>query len=223
MLPLTEIILRLSLAAALGAVVGAERERVERGAGIRTYALVALGSCLFMLVSAFAFWDFGDTGHRADPTRIAAQVVSGIGFLCAGTIITRRDTVHGLTTAAGIWAAAAIGLAVGGGLFPMALVATALMLVLLAVVQPIEHRIFGRSQSFALTVVVAKDTVPIAALRSTVEAAGLRIDHLDVHVGAARNDRVKLAITGRTAEHDTAIVESLRHLAGVRSVKLRGA
>ncbi|MEO7435761.1 MAG: MgtC/SapB family protein [Candidatus Binatia bacterium] len=224
MLPLQDIVLRLTVAALLGALVGAERERTERGAGLRTHAVVGIGSCLFMLVSAFGFVGLDGAQHvPIDPTRIAAQVVSGIGFLCAGTIIVRRDNVHGLTTAAGIWASAAIGLAVGGGLFEMAIVSTVLILVVLAVVKPIERRLFGHGQVFALTLVIDKKTVALAALRTAVEATGLRVQRLDVHIGRAERDRVKMAVAGRTADRDTTIVESLRRVAGVHSVKLRSA
>src|SRR5262245_47878352 len=118
MLPPHEFLLRLAVATLLSALVGAERERADRAAGLRTHALVGVGSCLFMLVSAFGFGDVIGADHvELDPSRIAAQVASGVGFLGAGTIILRRDTVRGLTTAAGIWASAAIGLAVGGGLW----------------------------------------------------------------------------------------------------------
>lgn len=221
MLPLQDIVLRLTVAALLGALVGAERERTESGAGLRTHALVGIGSCLFMLVSAFGFVGLDGAQHvPTDPTRIAAQVVSGIGFLCAGTIIVRRDNVHGLTTAAGIWASAAIGLAVGGGLFAMAVVSTGLILVMLAVVKPLEQRLFGREQAFALTLVVDKRTVELAALRMAVEATGLRVGHVDVDIGKTQRDRVKMAVTGHTAERDTTILESLRRMAGVHSVAL---
>ncbi len=223
-LPLQDVVLRLAVAALLGALVGAERERAERDAGLRTHAVVCIGSCLFMLVSAFGFVGLDGTKHvPTDPTRIAAQVVSGIGFLCAGTIILRRDTVHGLTTAAGVWASAAIGLAAGGGLFEMAVVSTVLILIVLAVLRPIAERLFGRGQAFALTLVIDKDTVALAALQTAVEAEGLHVERLDVQIGKAKRDRVKMALAGRTTVRDTTIVETLRRLDGVHSVKLASA
>jgi hypothetical protein len=113
-----QIVLRLVIAAILGGLVGVERERLEWAAGMRTHALVSLGSALFMVVSAFGFSDIlGEQHVILDPSRVAAQVVSGIGFLGAGTIILRREIVKGLTTAASVWAVAAVGLAVGGGMF----------------------------------------------------------------------------------------------------------
>jgi uncharacterized membrane protein YhiD involved in acid resistance len=124
-----QIIIRLVVATVLGAIVGLERERLERAAGLRTHALVGVGAALFMLVSAFGFADVLGTRQVAlDPSRIAAQVVSGIGFLGAGTIILQREIIRGLTTAASVWAVAAVGLAVGGGLYLAAVSATVLIL-----------------------------------------------------------------------------------------------
>src|SRR6201995_817537 len=113
-----EMLLRLLAAAALGSLVGLERERLLWAAGIRTHMLVCVGACLFMIVSAFRFSDSLSADHVVlDPSRAAAQVVSGIGFLGAGAILARGEVVRGLTTAASIWTVAAIGLAVGAGGF----------------------------------------------------------------------------------------------------------
>lgn len=110
-----QVILRLVVAAVLGGLLGLERERLEWAAGMRTHALVSLGSALFMVVSILGFSDILNEQHVVlDPLRVAAQVASGIGFIGAGTIILRREIVKGLTTAASLWAVAAVGLAVGG-------------------------------------------------------------------------------------------------------------
>ena len=120
-----EMVLRLLLAAALGAVIGFQRERAGKPAGTRTHSLISLGAALFAVVSALAFPD-------ADPTRIAAGIVTGIGFLGAGAIIRREGgLVGGLTTATTIWAVAGIGLAAGVGMYIVAPVATAIALVIL--------------------------------------------------------------------------------------------
>jgi putative Mg2+ transporter-C (MgtC) family protein len=149
-----EAILRMGLALALGATVGAERQRGDRPAGMRTHALVCLGSTVFMLVSAFAFPAFTQAaGGRVDPTRIAAQVVTGIGFLGAGMIFTQRNVTRGLTTAAGLWVVAAIGLAVGAGMYFVACGGSILMLMVLAVLKPIEARIFNPRSQVVLRVV----------------------------------------------------------------------
>src|SRR5207248_11679924 len=115
-----EIRLRVALAAALGGVLGLERELREREAGLRTHLLVSVGSALFTLVSAYGFHAFLSSGQnviRADPTRIEAQIVTGIGFLCAGAIIRQGFSVRGLTAAATLWVVAAIGLAAGAGCY----------------------------------------------------------------------------------------------------------
>src|SRR5438132_387596 len=114
---------RLAVAAGLGAAVGPEREPREREAGVRTHLLVSLGACLFPLVGAYAF-----TGAKVDPTRIAAQVVTGIGFLGAGAIIREGISVRGLTTAASLWIVAAIGMAAGAGFYWPAVAGTLLTL-----------------------------------------------------------------------------------------------
>ena len=117
------IVGRLALAAALGMVIGIERTYRAKTAGIRTHFLVALGSALFMIVSRYGFDGAGDPG------RVAAQIVSGIGFLGAGTIIMQKHVVHGLTTAAGMWVAAGIGMASAAGLYSVAVISTVLALI----------------------------------------------------------------------------------------------
>ena len=115
--------MRLALAGVLGGVIGAEREYRGKVAGTRTHLLVALGSALMLLVSRYGFADPGDSG------RVAAQIVSGIGFIGAGAIMVDRQSVHGLTTAAGIWVAAGIGMATAAGLYGLAIATTILALI----------------------------------------------------------------------------------------------
>jgi putative Mg2+ transporter-C (MgtC) family protein len=127
----SEELLRVVVAAGLGGAVGLERELREREAGFRTHMLVSVGSALFTLVSAYGFHEFlvgGGNVIRADPTRIAAQIVTGIGFLGAGAIIRQGFSVRGLTTAATLWVVAAIGMASGAGYYSAAVITTALVL-----------------------------------------------------------------------------------------------
>jgi putative Mg2+ transporter-C (MgtC) family protein len=144
-----EFAIRMLVATVLSGLVGLERERGERAAGLRTHALVGLGACLVMIVSAFGFEDWHYAPGALDPSRVAAQVVSGIGFLGAGVIIFQRDreVVRGLTTAASVWVVAAIGLAVGGGMYITATVATGVTLVILAGLKPLERRVVRRKSS----------------------------------------------------------------------------
>ena len=118
----------------LGAIIGFERELHRQPAGFRTHALVSLGAALFTVVSAYGF-----SGSSVDPTRIAAQIVTGIGFIGAGTILQHRGSVRGLTTAASLWAVAAIGMASGAGMLPMAVIGTFLILVVLVFLDRVEE------------------------------------------------------------------------------------
>ncbi|WP_316743565.1 MgtC/SapB family protein [Pedobacter antarcticus] len=137
-----ELVIRLLVAAILGGLIGWDRERKDGVAGLRTHMLVCVGSSLMMIVSAFGFKDvLGQPSVTLDPSRIAAQVISGIGFLGAGTILfLRPQIIRGLTTAAGLWSVAGVGLAVGGGLYLAAVVATGIIFVILAVIKPFERR-----------------------------------------------------------------------------------
>lgn len=134
-----ELAIRLTLGLVLGAIIGFERELHRQPAGFRTHSLVALGAALFTIVSAYGF-----VGDQVDPTRIAAQIVSGIGFIGAGTILQHRGNIRGLTTAASLWAVAAIGTAAGAGLLLMAVIGTVLILVVLAVLDRVERYITRR-------------------------------------------------------------------------------
>ncbi len=131
-----EFILRLFAAAIMGGAIGLERGYRAKEAGFRTHFLVALGSALFMIISQFGFMDIlhhQGINVRLDPSRVAAQVVSGIGFIGAGTIIFQKHVVKGLTTAAGLWVTAAIGMTCGSGLYTLAITATVMVLICLEV------------------------------------------------------------------------------------------
>ena len=139
-----EFILRIFIASLLGGAIGLEREYREKAAGFRTHFLVALGSALFMIISVYGFegvltGDF-NAPIRLDVSRIAAQVVTGIGFIGAGTIIFQKNAIRGLTTAAGVWVTAAIGMACGGGMYVLAAASTALVLVGLEAFNYFLHR-----------------------------------------------------------------------------------
>ena len=128
-----DLALRLTAGLVLGALIGFERELHRQPAGFRTHSLVALGAALFTVVSAFGF-----VGESVDPTRIAAQIVSGIGFIGAGTILQYRGHIRGLTTAASLWSVAAIGTAAGAGLYVVAVIGTALILIILSILDRVE-------------------------------------------------------------------------------------
>lgn len=154
MLSYEQIAIRIALAAFCGALVGLERERKNWTAGMRTHMMVSVGSCLLMIVSAFGFSDILGTAHvELDPSRIAAQVVSGIGFIGAGTILfLRQGAIRGLTTAAGLWTVAAIGLATGGGLYFAAGLTTFLAIFILWAMQPLEKFLTKRYKQRTLNI-----------------------------------------------------------------------
>lgn len=154
-----EIVLRLSLASLFGALIGLERERKDWAAGLRTHMMVCVGSCLIMMVSAFGFSDILGTEHVSlDPARIAAQVISGIGFIGAGTILfLKQGAIRGLTTASGLWTVAAIGLATGGGMYFAAGVTTVIALIILWALQPLEKSYSRRFKQKTLRIVTNLD------------------------------------------------------------------
>ena len=140
-----QIIIRLGLSVILSGLIGLERQIHRRTAGLRTHILVCLGSCLIMLTSLYIFDIYKDV-VPLDPARIAAGVITGIGFLGAGTILRAREGIKGLTTAASLWVVAAIGLAVGCGFYYAAVVTTVLTLGVLLFLRYMEGMIFGREE-----------------------------------------------------------------------------
>jgi putative Mg2+ transporter-C (MgtC) family protein len=185
-----EALLRLALAAALGAAVGLERELREREAGLRTHLLVALGSALFTIAGAYGFHTL-----RTDPTRVAAQIVTGIGFLGAGAIIRQGFLVRGLTTAATLWVVAAIGLAVGAGYYSGAVIATAVVLFSLWPLRIAAYRVLIRLRPEDARLLVE---LPLGTSAGTVldevERAGVRIESVAV---SQEGERRQLALDVR--------------------------
>lgn len=143
MLTDSQVIIRLVLSVFLSGFIGLERQLHRRNAGLRTHILVSLGSCLIMLTSLYVF-DIYNTKVPLDPTRIAAGVITGIGFLGAGTIIQDREGVRGLTTAASLWVVSGIGLATGVGFYTAGIFTTILTLIVLLVLRQIEARALGK-------------------------------------------------------------------------------
>jgi putative Mg2+ transporter-C (MgtC) family protein len=188
-----EALLRLALAAILGGLIGVERELREREAGLRTHLLVAVGSALFTIVGAYGFHDFLASGRSVvDPTRIAAQIVTGIGFLGAGAIIRQGFSVRGLTTAATLWVVAAVGLASGAGYYSAAVITTALVLIALYPLRIIAYRILRRFRAEDGRLLVELPAgAPPGQLLDEIERSGARVTALEL---SQEGDRRRLEL-----------------------------
>ena len=172
-----EIALRLTLAALFGAVIGLERERKDWAAGLRTHMMVCLGSSLIMMVSTYGFSDvLGNKNITLDPSRIAAQVISGIGFIGAGTILfLRQGIVRGLTTASGLWTVAGIGLATGGGMYFAAALATVAAVIILWALQPVEKILSDRFKHKGIRIVTKNREKSIGIVNQLFESKHLEV------------------------------------------------
>lgn len=221
MISIQTVLIRLSLALILGTLIGIERERGERAAGLRTHALVALGSCLIMIVSAFGFADIlGTQNVILDPSRIAAQVISGIGFLGAGTILLRKEIIKGLTTAASIWVVAAIGLACGAGLLVEALITTGFTIIVLTLFRSLRHRLHRLPEALPLRIkVTAVNETLLRRVYETCVHAGATIDMLEVQMGNGK-DKLEIECTTNEALQLTQSLIALRAEAGMETLSV---
>ena len=219
-LPYLETLIRLFTAAVLGSLIGFERERLLWAAGIRTHMLVCVGACLFMIVSAYGFATVLGPNVVLDPSRVAAQVVSGIGFLGAGAILARGEIVRGLTTAASIWTVAAIGLAVGGGLYFAAGASTAVILVILAGVKPLEEIYRARNQSCRLVVEATHGALTPALVKKTLDIRTGQIKRLVVNSKTSDIDEVTLILTRVSSRDVQGIAQKLQDLPEVTQVSV---
>lgn len=216
-----EIIARLGLAALLSGLIGVERERLLWAAGLRTHMLVGVGACLIMIVSAFGFSDVLGGDHVVlDPSRMGAQVVSGIGFLGAGTILLRGEVVKGLTTAASIWAVAAIGLAVGSGLYTAGIATTVILLVILAGLKPLQQRFHDRLQIRPVRVLAEPGSFTFDILQEIVGARASRIRRFVVQRSAdPSQDEIFIAFERLPPQDLAEIIRNLKARSGVVSVE----
>jgi putative Mg2+ transporter-C (MgtC) family protein len=217
-----EITERLAVAALLGCAIGFERERLLWAAGIRTHMLVSVGACLLMVVSAYGFQHAITEPHVIlDPSRVAAQVVSGIGFLGAGAILLRGQVVRGLTTAASIWAVAAVGLAAGGGLFFAAGISTVIILVILAGLKPIEELYRNRVQSCVVEVVAEHGAIGADRIKKLTGLRANQIRRVIIEdAGAGQAQKIEIGLARVSSEDISRGVDRLRRDAGVRAVEV---
>lgn len=223
-LPVWDLTLRLAIATILGAIIGLERERLDRAAGLRTHALVSVASALIMIVSTYGFPLPPDGVPGVfDPGRVAAQVVSGIGFLGAGVIIFRENTVRGLTTAATLWAVAGVGLASGGGLYVAAAVATAFMLLIQAGLKPVERRFFAKHAHLHRVVLeVDRGADVLESIQRAVQATPVRLRSMEFdREGPEALETIELALLADGQDDVVDLVSRLRTNAAMRHITYR--
>ncbi len=209
---------RILFAILCGGVIGLERELKNKPAGIKTNMLICLGSTLYTSVSALMSLSIADSGHYGDPTRIAAQIVSGIGFLGGGSIIQARGTVQGLTTAATIWVVAAIGVCIGLGHSDMAVLCSLSVILVLVGTTAFEDRILGRSLSFVCEV-VADDTNGHVrlAINEALAQNELTLDDFNI-VMKGKLSTLSVFYSGHRTDHKNFIL-NLWAIPGIKEVR----
>lgn len=216
---LTDMLIRIALAGVLGGLIGMERQMRAKEAGLRTHILVVIGSAMFMLVSKYGFADMLNDQHVSlDPSRIAAQVVSGMGFLGAGTILIQKQVVKGLTTAAGLWVTAAIGLVIGSGMYEIGIYGTVLALVVLELFRRLSHLLIGKHHT--IVVFLKAKSVPLVLL--VLQREGIRYGHIAV---VNRNPETGLCelsvqVTLSHKAKDAHLYEKVMDIKGVQSLEL---
>lgn len=215
------MVTRLLMATALGALIGVEREYHAKEAGVRTHLLVAVGSCLFMILSAYGFDAFLDQDHVSfDPSRIAAQVVTGIGFLGAGTIILQKQVVRGLTTAAGVWVTAAIGLACGIGMYLIAAVTTVIVIASLGLINVFLPYV---SQCDRRITFLVEDYVVLAEVMENLRREKITVLNYEMHKDAEENNgKMLVSLEVRMQRYDNikSIASILRNFQKVELVQI---
>jgi putative Mg2+ transporter-C (MgtC) family protein len=209
---LWSIAAKIGLSALLAGAVGAEREWIGKWAGLRTHMLIAVGSALLTDLSVRIGEAFHGASAAWDPGRIAAQIVSGVGFICAGTIIQSRGAVHGLTTAAGLWVASAIGMAVGAEFYAHATVGAVALLVILAVLRPLEDALFGRRHGVLLEL---GEQDSIATLRTLWDEALVEPELIEILPESGRQVRVR--VTGAGGARDRLVAAAAKR--GIAAIK----
>lgn len=209
---------RVALAAVLAGVIGFEREYVQRNAGMRTHILVAIGAALVMCSGEFLKAQYPNS--NIDPARIGAQVVSGIGFLCAGTIIKEGISVRGLTTASSLWCVSCVGLAAGCGNGVLAIATTGLILIVLRVLRNMAHNRRKKGNRLVLQVVLSMEGQSIVQLQEDLERMGCLIDEFSFAIDTKNLKRhVYAHLTLPDRDNLAPLMEGLSRIEGLESVE----
>ena len=211
-----DLAIRIVIAAALGAVVGAEREIHNHPAGIRTHMLVALGSGLFTVLSIFGFGGVANgSSELIDPTRIAAQIVSGIGFLGAGAILKDGVVIRGLTTAASLWATAAVGMAAGAGEYVLAIVSAVVIVVSLWPINALAERFRGSNLPEVQVRLSLVHIESLGEVSTALATAKIEIGAIQTQRLGRESYRADLSIRGRSASTIASVLEVIEAIEGV--------
>lgn len=217
---LPNAIFKLVLAMVLGAVIGWERKRKGQVAGLRTFTLISMGACLAMLLSIYVPQEYLGL-KNGDPGRIAAQVVTGVGFLGGGAMIQQKGAIRGLTTAAGIWVVATVGMAVGVGMYSAAIVATILIMLTLVALETWEHKVRIGQESRVINVKVGKIVGDVKAYKKLLEKHHLHLSTFYIEVDYARNEtEINFIVLARRGANYLQVFESLRLLAPTQKITL---
>jgi putative Mg2+ transporter-C (MgtC) family protein len=217
-----DLVWRLGLALLLSAAIGLDRELRQKSAGLRTYTLVGLGAALFMLISKYGFFDVAGPNVSLDPSRVAAQIVSGIGFIGAGLIFVRQDAVRGLTTAAGVWLVAAVGAAAGASMPVLAIATTAAYFVTVHVLAPLAQLLPASPYAPAALRVVYEDGH--GTLRTVLKACTSR-DFAVADVNVERDghpEAVAVSLEVRGHGSVAALAADINDIEGVERVAAGG-
>jgi putative Mg2+ transporter-C (MgtC) family protein len=219
-----DVALRLVVASLLGAAIGLERELHEHPAGMRTHLLVAVGSALFTVVSIFGFVEVLGAGQGApvDPSRVAAQIVTGIGFLGAGAILKFGTTVRGLTTAASLWTAAAIGMAAGAGDYILAAVSTAIVVFSLWPLSWVEDKLHGPSAEIANVRLELRSLESIGRISEAARTNRLDLVSIDTQRLAEGRHEMDLHVRVRSATDLESFIKALASLSEVDILESSG-
>lgn len=211
------VALRIFAAVLVGGILGLERGMKNRPAGLRTYMLVCVGACIVMLTNQYIYQVFGS----GDPVRMGAQVVSGIGFLGAGTIIvTRRNQIKGLTTAAGLWSAAGVGLALGIGFYEAAIVGTVAVFAVMTLLQRMDNRLHRRSRR--LEAYIELSTISLGDFLRTMREADIDVSDVQREYEEESTDGVRAYIAtlkGKKRQNHTELMEKVLAIPGVEFVE----
>jgi putative Mg2+ transporter-C (MgtC) family protein len=223
MLTYDVVILRLVLAAILGGLIGFERQRLNWAAGLRTHMLVSVGSALIIIVSAFGFSDvLSHPNIILDPSRIAAQVISGIGFLGTGTILLMGPRIiKGLTTAASLWAVAGVGLSVGSGLYFAAFVTTLIVLFILAVIKPLEKKYLFKQQFVNILLLINRDIFSLNTILPVLTNRGIALKQIQFQKSEAdHKTTLEIVVEEPSQNNLLQAIEDLWKLPGVEKVEI---